>query len=88
MGVSPVRSGYKIFSSERPAASPPRNRLRKAATVAEALEDQPGRDPALVLALIDGIASAATRQAASGVTPQLRAETRNAVRALLSKGDA
>jgi AcrR family transcriptional regulator len=57
-----------------------------AATVAEALKDQPGREPALVLAFIDGIASAATRQAASGVTPQLRAETRNAVRALLSMG--
>ena len=54
------------------------------ATVAEALADQPGRDPALVLALIDGIAAAATRQAAGGVSPQLRAETRNAVVALLS----
>lgn len=32
-----------------------------AATVAEALEDQPGRDPELVHALIDGIATAATR---------------------------
>lgn len=57
-----------------------------AATVAEALRDQPSRDPALVLALIDGIAAAATRQAASGVTPQLREETRHAVVALLSGG--
>ncbi len=55
-----------------------------AATVAEALEDQPGRDPELVLALIDGIATAATRQAASGVTVQLRSETRNAVLAVLA----
>ena len=55
-----------------------------AATVAEALEGQPARDPVLVLALIDGIAAAATRQAAGGVSPQLRAETRNAVVALLS----
>lgn len=52
-------------------------------TVTEALHDQPARDPALVLALIDGLAAAATRQAASGVTSQLRSETRNAVRALL-----
>jgi AcrR family transcriptional regulator len=59
-----------------------------AATVTEALKDQPGRQPALVLALIDGIAGAATRQAADGVTPELRAETHNAVRAVLSKGDA
>lgn len=58
-----------------------------AATVTEALVDQPGREPALVLAFIDGIAAAAVRQAADGVTPQLRAETRNAVRALLSTGD-
>ena len=55
-----------------------------AATVAEALEDQPARDPNLVLALIDGLAAAATRQAASGVTPQLRSETRHAVLALLN----
>jgi AcrR family transcriptional regulator len=55
-----------------------------AATVAEALKDQPGRQPAMVLTLIDGIAGAATRQAASGVTPQLRAETYHAVRAVLS----
>ena len=58
-----------------------------AATVAEALQDEPGRDPGVVLAFLDGIAAAATRQAAAGVTPQLRAETRNAVMALLlSKG--
>ncbi len=56
-----------------------------AGNVAEALEDQPGREPALVLALIDGITAAAVRQAAGGVTPQLRAETRNAVLALLAK---
>ncbi len=61
-------------------------RTALAATVAEALEDQPTRDPSLVLALIDGIAAAATRQAAGGVSPQLRAETRNAVVALLSEG--
>ncbi len=54
-----------------------------AATVAEALADQPERDPALVLALIDGVAAAATRRAAGGVTPQLRAEARNAIVALL-----
>lgn len=59
-----------------------------AATVAEALEDQPTRDPALVLALIDGLAAAATRQAAGGVTPQLRSETHNAIVALLRGGDA
>lgn len=59
-----------------------------AATVAEALEDQHGRDPAVVLALIDGIAAAATRQAAGGVTPQLRAEARFAVLAVLSKRSA
>lgn len=59
-----------------------------AATVAEALEDQPTRDPRLVLALIDGIAAAATRQAAQGVTSQLRAESRNGVLALLSRADA
>lgn len=58
------------------------------ATVAEALEDQPTRDPALVLALIDGLAAAATRQAAAGVTPQLRTETHNAVLALLNSGIA
>ena len=46
-----------------------------------------GQD-ALVLALIDGLAAAATRQAASGVTPQLRSETHNAVLALLKRGDA
>ncbi len=55
-----------------------------AATVAEALVNQPARDPAVVLALIDGLAAAATRQAAGGVSRQLRAETRNAVIALLS----
>ncbi len=59
-----------------------------AATVAEALDGQPNRDPALVLALIDAIAAAATRQAADGVTPQLRAETRNAVLAILSRGES
>lgn len=59
-----------------------------AATVAEALEDQPTRDPTLVLALVDGVAAAATRQAAGGVTPQLRSETRNAVVALLHGGGA
>jgi AcrR family transcriptional regulator len=59
-----------------------------AATVAEALEDQPTRDPALVLALIDGVAAVATRKAADGVSPQLRAETRNAVVALLAHVDA
>ncbi|MHB1209705.1 MAG: TetR/AcrR family transcriptional regulator [Acidimicrobiales bacterium] len=58
-----------------------------AATVAEALEGQPDREPALLLALIDGIAAAATRQAAGGVSPQLRAETRNAVLAILSRGE-
>ena len=58
------------------------------ATVAEALEDQPTRDPALVLALIDGLAAAATRQAAGGVTPQLRSETHHAVVRLLDRGDA
>ncbi|MDA8359325.1 MAG: hypothetical protein M0Z95_24175 [Actinomycetota bacterium] len=52
------------------------------ATVAEALEDQPTRDPALVLALIDALAAAATRQAASGVTAQLRSEPHDAVLAL------
>ena len=55
-----------------------------AATVAEALEGQPSRDPALVLALLDGIAAAATRQASGGVRPQLRAETHHAVMALLA----
>lgn len=59
-----------------------------AATVAEALEDQPTRDPRLVLSLIDGIAAAATRQAAQGVTSQLRAEARNGVLALLGRADA
>jgi AcrR family transcriptional regulator len=59
-----------------------------AATVAEALDGQPNRDPVLVLALIDAIAAAATRQAADGVTPQLRAETRNAVLAILSRGES
>ncbi len=59
-----------------------------AATVAEALDGQPNRAPALVLALIDAIAAAATRQAADGVTPQLRAETRNAVLAILSRGES
>lgn len=57
-------------------------------TVAEALEHQPGRDPALVLAFIDAIAAAATRQAATGVSPQLRAETRSAIIALLAVADA
>jgi AcrR family transcriptional regulator len=57
-----------------------------ATTVAEALADQPGRDPALVLALIDGVVGAATRRAADGVTPQLRAESRHAVLALLAAG--
>ena len=55
-----------------------------AATVAEALASQPDRDPALVLSLIDGIAGAATRQAAGGLTPELRRETRKAITALLS----
>ena len=55
-----------------------------ASTVSEALQDQPERDPAVVLAIIDGIAAAATRHAAGGVSPQLRTETRNAVVALLS----
>ncbi len=55
-----------------------------AATVEEALASQPERDPALVLALLDGIAGAATRQAASGFSAQLRAETRHAVTSLLS----
>ncbi len=55
-----------------------------AATVAEALHDQPDRDPALVLALLDAIAAAVTRQAAGGLTPQLRAEARNAVLAVLA----
>ncbi len=55
-----------------------------AATVAEALANQPARDPAVVLALLDGLAAAATRQAAGGVSPSLRAEVRNAVVALLS----
>lgn len=54
------------------------------ATVAEALEHQAGREPALVLAFIDAIAAAATRQAAAGVSPQLRAETRSAIIALLA----
>ena len=64
--------------------------LREAleATVAEALEGQPGRDPALVLAFIDGLAAAATRQATGGVTTQLRSETHNAVMALLNGGHA
>ncbi|MGH3265383.1 MAG: TetR/AcrR family transcriptional regulator, partial [Trebonia sp.] len=64
--------------------------LREAleATVTEALEDQPGREPDLVLALIDGIAAAVTRRAAGGVTAQLRAEARNAVRAVLQKNDS
>ncbi len=57
-----------------------------AATVDEALADRPTRDPALVLALIDGIAAAATRQAAGGVSPKLRRETRNAVVGLLHGG--
>ena len=47
-----------------------------AATVAEALDGQPGRDPAVVLALLDGLAAAATRQAAGGASPPLRAEAR------------
>ena len=55
-----------------------------AATVEEALTSQPERDAALVLALLDGIAGAATRQAASGFSAQLRAETRHAVTSLLS----
>jgi AcrR family transcriptional regulator len=57
-----------------------------AATVAEALVDQPERDPALVLAFVDALVAAATRQAAGGLTPQLVAEARKAVAALLSRG--
>lgn len=57
-------------------------------TVAEALATQPTRDPVLVLALIDAIAGAATRQASGGVTAQLRSETRHAVAALLSMNEA
>lgn len=62
--------------------------LREAleATVAEALENQPTRDPALVLSLLDGLVGAATRQAAGGVSPQLRAEIHNAVTSLLNGG--
>ncbi|MGC8480594.1 MAG: TetR/AcrR family transcriptional regulator [Acidimicrobiales bacterium] len=57
-----------------------------AATVAEALRDQPARDPVLVLAFVDALVAAATRQAANGVTPQLRSEIHQAMMALLTGG--
>lgn len=55
-----------------------------AATVTEALRDQPTRDPVLVLAFVDGLAAAATRQAANGVTPKLRSEIHHAMAALFT----
>lgn len=56
-----------------------------AATVAEALEGQNARDPGTVLALIDAVTAAATRQAAGGLSDPLRAETRHAIAAILSQ---
>jgi hypothetical protein len=57
-----------------------------AATVAEALEGQDARDPTTVLALIDAVTAAATRQAVTGLSDPLRAETRHAVASILSPG--
>ncbi len=63
--------------------------LREALTAAvrDALAGMPDRDPATALALIDGITGAATRLAAGGLRPQLRAEARRAVLSILNGGN-
>ncbi len=55
-----------------------------AATIAEAIANQPDRDLQTVCALIDGIAGAMTGQAANGVTPALRTEAARSIQAVLA----
>ena len=56
------------------------------AVVADALREQPDRDPELVLAFIEAVAASASRRAAEGLTSELRVEVRHSVLALLRKG--
>ncbi len=53
------------------------------ATVADALSDQPDRDLPTVTAIVDGIVAAASRRAVDGATPELRAEARRSIVAVL-----
>lgn len=59
-------------------------RAALAATVREALADQPGRDPDIAAALIQTLVTAAIRQAAHAPPPTLHAETRHAIAAILT----